>query len=167
MAQNRKYGKVTDGEITYAPQQLRDEHGRIHHNPTAALYASDGYLPIEHAAPTPPDGMTVSGRKWATDGVRCFEEYTYSPVAEEPRVHRYSRLKLYVALTSAGLWDRLMEFLDGVTVEGMNARVAFDLANELNDTHPMFASMLAQVQTALGVSDEQVAAILAEAEVDE
>lgn len=167
MAQNRKYGKVADGEITYAPQQLRDERGRIHHNPTAALYAAHGYLPIVPAVPTPPDGMTVSGRKWATDGVRCFEEYTYTQAVEEPRVRRYSKLKLYAALSAAGLWDRLMEFLDGVTVDGMNARVAFDLANELSDAHPMFASMLAQAQTALGVPDEQVAAILAGAEVDE
>lgn len=167
MAQNRKYGKVADGAITYAPQQLRDERGRIHHNPTAALYAAHGYLPIVTAVPTPPDGMTVSGRKWATDGVRCFEEYTYTPVAEEPRVRRYSKLKLYAALSAAGLWDRLMAYLDGVTVDGLNARVAFDLANELSDAHPMFATMLAQAQTALGVSDEQVAAILAGAEVDE
>lgn len=164
---NRKYGKVTDGAITYAPYTLTGEDGRVTISPTAEMYAVAGYLPVETVAPTPPDGMTVSGRKWATDGVRCFEEYTYSPVAEEPRVRRYSKIKLYAALTSAGLWDRLMAFLDGVTVEGLNARVAFDLANELNDAHPMFASMLAQAQSALGVSDEQVAAILAEAEVDE
>lgn len=164
---NRKYGKVTDGAITYAPYTLTGEDGRVTISPTAEMYAAAGYLPVEDTPPSPPEGMTVSGRKWATDGVRCFEEYTYSPVVDEPHVHRYSKLKLYAALSAAGLWDRLTAYLDGVTVEGMNARVAFDLANELNDAHPMFASMLAQVQTALGVSDGQVAAILAEAEVDE
>lgn len=167
MKTNRKFGKVADGAITYAPYTLTGADGRVTISPTAEMYAAAGWLPVEDTPPSPPDGMAVSGRKWATDGVRCYEEYTYTPVVEKPRVRRYSKLKLYAALSASGLWDKLMAYLDGVTVEGLNARVAFDLANELNDAHPMFATMLAQAQVALGVPDEQVAAILAEAEVDE
>ena len=78
---------------------------------------------------------------------------------------RYSKLRLYAVLTKAGLWERLMEWLVGQTVEGMNAKTSFDLANELSDDHPLFAPMLEAAKSALGVTNEQVKAILAESEI--
>ncbi|MGM9863772.1 MAG: hypothetical protein ACI305_05890 [Lepagella sp.] len=164
---NRKYGKVVGGQIKYAPYAQRDAQGRLHHNPSAALYAANGYLPVANDAPSPPEGMAVSGQKWASDGVRCFREYTYSAAAEETRTRRFSKLKLYAALSSAGLWEKLMEWLDGMTVDGLNAKIAFILAQELDDSHPMFTTMLEKAKETLGVPDEQVEAILSASEVDE
>ena len=80
------------------------------------------------------------------------------------RPKRYSKLGLYAALAKAGLWERLMEWLAGQTVGGMNAKTSFDLANELSDDHPLFATMLEEAKSALGITNEQAKAILAEAE---
>ena len=48
----------------------------------------------------------------------------------------------------------------------MNARTAFDIAQVLSDAHPLFAPMLAAAKTALGVTEDEAEAILAEAEAE-
>lgn len=82
------------------------------------------------------------------------------------RVRTYSKLRLYAALSKEGLWEPLMAWLATQEVEGMNARTAFDLAQVLSDAHPLFAPMLAAAKTALGVTEDEAEAILAEAEAE-
>ncbi len=80
-----------------------------------------------------------------------------------PKPRRFSKLKLYAALTAAGLWDGLETWLKAQTFEGVNAYTAFMLAQVVSDGHPMFRQWYAAVKTALGVSDGDAEAILAAA----
>lgn len=80
---------------------------------------------------------------------------------------RYSKLRLYAALAQAGLWDALVAWLEAQTVDGVNAWVAFQLAQDLTSDNELFSTWLSAAQSALGVDDATVAAILAAAEISE
>lgn len=83
---------------------------------------------------------------------------------ERERPKTYSKLRLYAALVQAGLWDALRAWLETQTIEGVNAWTAFQLAQDLTSDHPLFSQFLAAAQSALGVDDATVAAILKAAE---
>lgn len=72
------------------------------------------------------------------------------------RIHRtYSKLKLYVVLSKAGLWPRLSEWMETVvTDDGISAKLAFDMANEISDSHPLFDKFFSDAKTAIGIKDE-------------
>lgn len=77
-----------------------------------------------------------------------------------------SKLKLYVALAQANLWESLVTWLKAQTYNGVNAYTAFTFANELRDDHPLFNSWFSAAKVALGVSDADAESILAECEVE-
>ena len=85
-------------------------------------------------------------------------EYTYED-APKP-VRTFSKLKLYGALTQAGLWDVFESWLKTQTINGVNAYTAFSLAQDLNDANELFNGVVESAKTALGVSDEVVEMIL-------
>ena len=85
-------------------------------------------------------------------------EYTYED-APKP-VRTFSKLKLYGALTQAGLWDTFEAWLKTQTINGVNAYTAFSLAQDLNDANELFNGVVESAKTALGVSDEVVEMIL-------
>ncbi|MBR2839304.1 MAG: hypothetical protein IKE55_11000 [Kiritimatiellae bacterium] len=113
----------------------------------------DGFLPVRKVLPRPEPGP---GQKLA---------WTYAPadgemVKEYFLERTFSKLKLYAALASAGLWDALETWLKTQTVNGLNAWTAFQLAQELRDDHPLFASWYAAAKSVLGVTDAEADAIL-------
>ena len=115
----------------------------------------DGFLPVHKMLPRPEPGP---GQRLA---------WTYTPtngemVKDYCLETTYSRMKLYVAVARAGLWDTLEAWLKSQDVEGVNAYRAFVLANDLNDGHPLFQQWFAAAKAALGVTDEQADAILAQ-----
>lgn len=131
-------------------------------HPTAADYAQMEYVPVVTAYPAEP---ASEGKHWEASGWEAdsaFVRRTYAEVDNPPPPPRlFSKLKLYAALTQAGLWDALEAWLKAQFVEGVNAYTAFSLAQELSEAHPLFASWYAQAKQVLGVTDEQAEAILA------
>ena len=77
---------------------------------------------------------------------------------------RYSKLKLYAALASAGLWEPLKTWLSSQTVNGVNAWEAFMMAQNLTSDHPLFMQYLAAAKQALQIDDATADLILAKAE---
>lgn len=127
----------------------------------------DFHLVVKDAGkPEPSEGNELAYTYEIQDDGTARKSYFLVPsgTSFRPVTKKYSKLRLYAALTKAGLWDGLMEWLSGQTVDGMNAKVAFDLAQELSDAHPLFSSMLEQAKSALGVDDEQADAILSASE---
>lgn len=157
---NRNYGRLTDGVLKYAPDTI---HAGDTWNvcPNAAAYLAAGWLPVVDSRPTEPapEGKHWEAQGWAEDGGSIVRQYA---LVDDPPVYRtYSKLKLYAALVSAGLWEGVKTWLEAQEVGGMNAYTAFSLAQDLTDSNEMFASYLAQLKEALGVSDEVVEQILA------
>ncbi len=100
---------------------------------------------------------TQSGRTWTvTNQIFRANGYVKPP--------RYSRLKLFVAVSQIGKWDDLEAWLKSQNVNGMNAWTAFMLANDLASDNELFILWLNKAKEALGVDDATVQAILKAAE---
>ena len=161
---NRDFGKLVGGRVECAPRVL-EVGGRVLVSPRAADYRAAGWLPVVRTTPDPPEGHHVADMEYAA-GADGSIVAVYGYEADKPAAKRYSKLKLYAALSAEGLWKPLMDWLGTQTVGGLDARTAFDLAQELDDTHPLFAPMLTAAKGALGVSDGKAAAILTASEAD-
>lgn len=159
---NYRYGKLTDERVTYAPKTLRYGN-RCILTPKDADYRARDYKPIVDIPPSEPapDGYYWAATSWTEDADSITRVYT----AQKNPPRRFSKLKLYAALNEAGLWDALDAWLKTLTVGGVSASTAFALAQELSEDYPNWGDYLAAAKSALGVTDEQVAAILSAAEV--
>ncbi len=98
-----------------------------------------------------------AGRTWTVTN-RLFS------VTGRVRPPRYSKLKLYVALSRIGKWQALKEWLQAQEVDGLNAWEAFSLAQDLTADNEMFELWLGRAKEALGVDDATVQAVLKAAE---
>lgn len=133
--------------------------------PDEALLAN-GWLPlVEAEEPEIRAGFHAEPRYIVGDGaiVKAWEYVEDQP----PAAKQYSKLKLYCALASAGLWDTLKAWMQGQTLpNGINVYEAYQQAQVLATDNELFAPYLSAAKQALGVSDEAVAAILASAEAE-
>ena len=158
MAKNTKYCKpIEDGKkIEYAPVILPPNPGA----PTEEDYNEAGWFRNEIKPPVIPEGKMVASitYRYDEDENAVVAEYTYED-APKP-VRTFSKLKLYGALTQAGLWDVFESWLKTQTINGVNAYTAFSLAQDLNDANELFNGVVESAKTALGVSDEVVEMIL-------
>lgn len=87
------------------------------------------------------------------------DEWTYTPIpAPPPVVHTYSKLRLYDALVSAGIWTEVK-----TAIEAAGQWERWELANDLATDYEPFALLLAQLRQTYG--DELTDNILAQAEI--
>ena len=162
---NKNFGKVNNGEMSYAPDALYNDYGVIV-NPSKDDYykANEGpYLPNEDTLPAPDVGYHVSSWRWDTDGEKNYKVYDYEKDARPPRV--FSKLKLELVLFNLGLLDALDAFVDSQTIENemgqkMPLRRAYNTANEFSEDNEYFAPYLGFAKEALGVDDAVVDEIL-------
>ena len=108
---NRNFGKLTGGELTYAPRSLIID-GREIWNPRAETYAQAGYLPVDTAAPSDPprEGYHYTPDGWEERGGairRVWREEANPP----PPPRRWTRLSIKTALAKAGMLDAARQFL--------------------------------------------------------
>ena len=115
---NRNFGKLIDGELTYAPRSLTID-GREIWNPRAETYARDGYLPIDTSAPTDPapDGYHYEPRGWEifdddrSPVPRCIRRVWELVANPPPPPRRWTRLSIKTALAQAQMLDAARQFL--------------------------------------------------------
>lgn len=98
-----------------------------------------------------------AGRTWTVTN-RLFSATGY---VKPPR---YSKLKLYVALSRIGKWQALKEWLMTQEVNGLNAWEAFSLAQDLTADNELFNLWLGRAKEVLQVDDETAAQVLKAAE---
>ena len=101
--------------------------------------------------------FTQSGRTWSETNAVQHVDGMIQPT-------RYSRLKIYAALAQMGKWDALKAWLETQEVNGLNAYMAFMLANELRTDHPLFMQYFESAKRVLGIDDATADIILAHAE---
>lgn len=158
---NRKFCRPIDEgkDLEYAPVVLAPNPAP----PTETEYNAAGWYRNAILPPTPPEGKMVDTTNYIVANNEVVAEYTYKDLP--PKVRTFSKFRLLLVLTQEGLWDAFEAWLKEQMVNGVNAYTAFSIANDLTDENPLFNALIAQAQTDLGVSDEQVASILAAAEV--
>lgn len=135
----------------------------IRDNGLAKLIADDGMAIRRRGDDSP--STTTEAYLAPGDDASKWEDCEYEEPIERA-VRTFSKLKLYVALAHAQLWDSFEAWLKTQTIGGVNAYTAFTLAQDLNDANELFNAVVESAKVALGVSDEVVQAILDAAVID-
>lgn len=158
MAKNTKFCRPSEDHksIEYAPVIFPPNRWA----PSEEEYNENGWYRNGIQPPSTPEGKIVSSIYYRIDeeANAVVADYEYEDAPKPIRV--FSKLKLYGALTQAGLWDTFEGWLKTQTVNGVNAYTAFSLAQDLNDENELFHDVVEQAKIALGVSDELVEMIL-------
>ncbi len=146
--------RVTDGGagVEYAPLSLPGVEGV----PMAEDYRAAGWLHNDTLPPTPPPGMRVASVAFREEAGGVVVDQTYEPA---PRT--FSKMKVVAALTEEGVWEDVKAWIEG---EGL-----YDIylaAQDFAEDNEHFAQGKAQLQAALGWSDERVEALLAQCVAD-
>lgn len=176
----KNYGYCRRGEdgIVYADAVINDG-STIFVNPTKGQYGANGWYEIVREYPECPEGKIAvenGSDEWTWDDGDMTVRVTYrledepepgpepepEPVPLPPR--KFSKLKLYAVLARMGIWERLVEWMQSQSVDGVSVYTAFVLAQDLAEDDEMFAPYLAMAQAELGVDDETLESILASAE---
>lgn len=118
-----------------------------------------GWFRLEETpAPEPREGYHFEAR-YAYDSadaptrvVRSWAEVQDPP----PPPRSLSKRKLYRALSAAGIWEQAKAYMESV-----GAWTDFDLATTLDEDDPLIVTAVAALKQSLGLTDEQVEAILA------
>ena len=162
---NRNFGKLTDGELTYAPRSLVID-GREIWNPRAETYAQAGYLPVDTASPSVPprEGYHYTPDGWEErDGAirRVWREEANPP----PLPRRWTRLSIKTALATAGMLDAARQFLSASEIAtGYTAWEALtdcDYIEEGFGGAEAWNALLDGAAVALGKTREEIDAFLA------
>ena len=161
MITTKKFCRPTnDGKsYQYAPSMIFPNPGV----PTEEEYNANDWYRNEIEPPDTPAGKIVASVLYRVENNAVVAEYTYEDAPS--RVRTFSKYKLYLVLTEMGVWEQFETWLKTKTINGRNAHVAFTIANDLTDENEMFNNIVQESQEALGISDEQLAQILAYSEV--
>ena len=134
---------------------------------TPGLLESLHYYPLQTSEqPTPQDGYHAEPR-YAYDDAESPTKIvqTWEIVQDAPPPPRtFSRLKLKLVLARKGLLQQFLAALQNIELvpnSGYMASDAFNDAVTLSEGFEGFGAAVAAIKTALGVTDEQVEAILA------
>lgn len=172
MANHKDYGKLRDGKIVEAPSALTvtviDEAGNRHSvyrgevALTAEDYLSQGWKKVVDDPPKPSDEKHyVYPTGWEEYDATIVRTYAEAEVPPAPS-RQFSKLKIYGAIAQLGAWDKVKEWLEQKDVGGMNGWTAFTLAQEVSESHEMFATLAEEARKLLGMTQEQFDAMLDE-----
>ena len=155
---NRNYGRVSPSNtVEYAPATIslgNVVNGRAYPrnvtalNPSAALYAEHGWLPIVTNAPVRAGFAAIAGGSW------CVTNGVVSPVwtwqALPPRNLQLSKMRLKRNLRDLGAWDDIWTFIaaDPDVLQDWNDSVVLD------ERDPVVQGALRALRQML--SDEQI-----------
>ena len=162
---NRNFGKLTGGELTYAPRSLVID-GREIWNPSSETYAQAGYLPVVDAAPSEPprEGYHYTPDGWEErEGAirRTWREEANPP----PPLRRWTRLSIKTALATAGMLDAARAFLSSTEIAtGYTACEALTDCDYIEEGYPdaeKWSALLDGAAVALGKTREEIDAFLA------
>ena len=168
---NRNFGKLTGGELTYAPRSLIID-GREIWNPRAETYAQAGYLPVVEASPSEPapDGYHYEPRGWEVHHAYdiadedCIHRVWEAVANPPPPPRRWSRRSIKTALADAHLLPAAKAFLDShETNPDYTALEAFTDADYIEESYPdaeKWNALLDGAANALGKTRAEIDAFL-------
>ena len=179
---NTKYGKLVDGQIVYAPNTLDTEDGKKM-NPSEASYLAAGWKKVVEESPAPEEGMTVEVSGWTETETALTRTYKQVPKPAAPEGGQggagggrdsdmpsapapvgkriFSKLKLVAALKAADKWVLVKTWLEE------KAYYDFYLAAQnFAEDNELFVEGRDAIKRYLGMSDEQIEAILSQCVAD-
>ena len=182
LSRDGKTGKV--GPIFHLPSTGIDTktHQRVENLDKASVEVLNacGFYLIQGGFARVPVGKKIAG--WKIFENAAFPVYedkeavNPSPSSDEgsgsnpsagPKATVYSKLKLCIAIASIGKWKQFEEWLNATEINGLPLSAAFQQCSYLKDDNPLFAQGKAAAAAALGMTGEQIDAILAQSVDDE
>ena len=169
------FGRLDGNRITAAPTRLTltlaDGSSVIRGESrlTASDYLAQGWKRVIDEKPAPSaTNRYVYATGWAeTDDAitRQYAEADIPPAVKLPR--KFSKLKIYGAIAQLGAWDKVKSWLEAKDVGGFNGWTAFTLAQEVSESHELFASLAEEARQLLGLTQEQFDAFLDQCVLEE
>lgn len=135
------------------------------------LYKGDecpkGCYPVVKVEPKPEPGVGDElAYTYTIEGGKAVKRYFLVPKGTRFSKKLISKLKIYTELAARGMYDTLMEWLSSVeTPEGVNMKIAYELANEISLDHPLFTKVFSLACARLGISEYEGYRILNDCKV--
>ena len=128
----------------------------------ASDYLAQGW---KRVIDTPPAPSATNRYVYATGGketdtaiTRQYAEADIPAPIKLPR--KFSKLKIYGAIAQLGAWEKVKSWLEAKDVGGINGWTAFALAQEVSESHELFATLAEEARTLLGLDEAAFDAML-------
>lgn len=160
-----RYGKIDPNDnsrVIYAANG-GVYNGRLYPTFPDAVQRALGNLPVAPDTPPSdpaPEGYHYEARNYAVDGSEIRRQYEAVQDAPPPP-RTFSKLKIVAALTSAGVWAQAKAYIEQAELYDL-----YLAAQDFREDNQFFAQGRAALQSALGMTDAQVEAILAASVTD-
>ena len=152
---NKKYGRLANGRIEYAPNALETDDG-VKINPSRASYLAAGWKEVVDVKPTAELGCRVEVSGWREDAETLTCVYKVVPGETPPAGPRvFSKLKLVAALKAADKWVLVKTW-----IEERGLWDYYLAAQNFREDNEMFADALAAIKAYARMTDEDTEAIL-------
>ena len=169
------FGRLDGNRITAAPTRLTvilaDGSSVIRGESRLAAsdYLAQGWKRVIDEAPAPSaTNRYVYATGWKETDDAITRQYAEADIPAPVKVPRkFSKLKIYGAIAQLGAWDKVKSWLEAKDVGGINGWTAFTLAQEVSESHELFASLAEEARQLLGLTQEQFDAMLDQCVLEE
>ena len=158
---NKKYGKLVDGRIKYAPKILDTPDG-IKMNPSEESYLKAGWKIVIDEKPQADASSYVAVSKWREDEktLKCvYKTVAGKDPSVAPRI--FSKLKMVLALKKVDLW-----VLTRAWIEENGLYDYYLAAQNFSEDNEFFIEGKKELQRLSGRTEEEIEVILSECIAD-
>lgn len=159
---NKKYGKLVDGELQFAPSYLRTENG-LTINPTKESYLSQGWKLIVEDVPQTEANEALRFEGYIEEETEIHMKYvaTQSSTFPSAAPRRFSKLKMLLELKRLDMWVLTRTWLQELGLYDF-----YLAANEFSEDNEWFQEGKRELQRLSGKTDKEIEAILAASVID-
>ena len=154
---NRKFGRLVDGQIEYAPKTLDEADGVKKMNPSDESYLASGWKHVVDVKPPAEVNRYPAFSSWNEDDETITAVYKMIE-GRDPAlgVRVFSKLKIVMALKKADLW-----ILTRTWIEENGLYDLYLAAQDFREDNEFFIQGKSELQRLTGKSAEEIEAILA------
>ena len=169
------FGRLDGNRITAAPTRLvvtlADGSSVIRGESRLAAsdYLAQGWKRVIDTPPAPSaTNRYVYATGWKETDDEITRQYAEADIPAPIKVPRkFSKLKIYGAIAQLGAWDKVKSWLESKDVGGINGWTAFTLAQEVSESHELFATLAEEARQLLGLDEAAFDAMLDECVLEE
>ena len=155
---NRKYGRLVNGRIEYAPYALEVEGG-VKMNPSRASYLAAGWKEVVDERPATEPGFRAEVSGWTEDAetITCVYKTVADAASPASGARVFSKLKLVAALKKTDKWVLVKTW-----IEERGYYDYYIAAQNFREDNPLFVEALAAIKGYARMTDDEAEAILKE-----